>query len=130
VFPAAKRPRSATKIPKSKRESKSKRQKTIEKRVLYLFIILPCLCLSSHLPRTTSSSIVSRRCVVSRDVIVTILSLPSSPCIIFIFFFIFLFSCHRHRYRAGYSEAIPGITYQRVWMDFIMIKHTSFSNPD
>ena len=29
-----------------------------------------------------------------------------------------------------YSEAIAGITYQRVWMDFIMIEYTSFSNPD
>ena len=30
----------------------------------------------------------------------------------------------------GFSEAIAGITYQRVWMDFIMIEYTSFSNPD
>ena len=31
-------------------------------------------------------------------------------------------------YWEGFSEAIAGITYQRVWMDFIMIEHTSFSN--
>jgi hypothetical protein len=103
VFPAAKKPRSATKMPKSKRQFKSKRQKIIEKRVLYLVIIPPCLCPSSRLPRTHSlpcSSLVSRRRVVSRDVKVTILSLPSTRCVIFLFFFILLFSCHRHRYRA------------------------------
>jgi len=116
VFPAAKKPRSATKMPKSKRESKSKRQKIIEKRVLYLVIIPPCLCPSSRLPRTHSlpcSSLVSRRCVVSRDVKVTILSLPSTRCVIFLFFFILLFSCHRHRYRANFLEQ-PAVTKNDV----------------
>jgi len=54
VFSAAKRPCSATKMPKSKRESKSKQQKIIEKRVLFLFIISPCLFLSFRLPKTHS----------------------------------------------------------------------------
>jgi hypothetical protein len=69
-------------------------KKIIEKRVLSLFIISPCLFSSSCIPRThrlTCSSLMSCWCVVSWDVIVTTLSLPSSCCIIFLFSLFYYF---------------------------------------
>jgi hypothetical protein len=33
-------------------------------------------------------------------------------------------------YSDGNSEAIAGITYQRVWKDFMMIEYMRISNPD